>query len=100
MSAITVRNDDRGERDLPAGQGQRVHLRIGGRKSDSQKMEETFQGSAGEGEGLADDEVLHAIGGNEHRVVTVCVGGEKLVTEDFDVDFAGEEVVVTPSERR
>ena len=63
-------------------------------------MEESFQGRAGVGEGLPDDEVLHAVGGDEHRVVAVCVGGEKLIAEDLDVDFAGEQIVVAAGERR
>src|SRR5215207_7972438 len=100
MFAIPIRNDYRAERDLPAGQGERVHLRIGERESNSEKMEETLQSRPGIGEGLPDNEVLHAVGSDEHGVVAVGVGGEKLLAKDLDVDFAGEYVVVAAGERR
>ena len=98
MTAFAIRNDHRGEWHLAAGQRQRVHLRIGRGKSDAQKMEQPFQGRPGVGEGLADDEVLHAVGGDDHRVVAVGVGGEEFLAEDLDVDLAGEQVVVAPGE--
>src|SRR5215218_9784865 len=98
MIALPIRNDHRDERDLPAGQGERVHLGIGEREPNTEKMEETLQSPPRISNGLPDDEVLHAVGGDEHGVVAVRVGGEKLLAKDLDIDFTGEQVVVAAGE--
>ena len=77
---------------------QGVHLRVGRGESGPQKVEQPFQRGSGVGERLADDEVLHAVGGDDHRVVAVGVGRQEIIAEDLDVDFTGEQVVLPPRE--
>src|SRR5215207_5801000 len=65
VMAICTRNYHRGEGNFSAGHCEGVHLVIDGGEANTQKMEEPLHGCAGVGEGLPDDEVLHAIGRHE-----------------------------------
>ena len=60
--------------------------------------QQPLNGRAVVGERLAQDDVLHAVGGDDARVVALGVGAEKGVAEDLEVHLQAEEDVAAPGE--
>ena len=97
---VALRHPRRGERLLPTGEPERLHLRIGRQEPPAEEVEEALQRRAVEREGLLQHEVLHAVGGDDVGVVAPRVRRQEVVSEDLDVDLQREEAVPPAGERR
>ena len=81
------------EAQLAAAHAQRLHHRVGGDHALADVREEALQRGALVAGRLAQDEVLHRVGGDHVRVVALGVGGREVVAQHLDADLAGEHVV-------
>ncbi len=86
------------ERQFADGQPQVVDLGIGGDEVVTDLLEVAFDGGAVELQRLPDDDVLHRVGRDDHRIVAFGVGRQEVRAEDLHVDFRREEGVVAPEE--
>ena len=62
-------------------------------------LEEAFEARAVVAQRLAQDEVLHRVGGDDGGVVALGVGGEEVVAEDLDADLGCEHVIAGVARR-
>ena len=78
---------------LAAGHADGLHDRVGGQEAPAEVHDQPFQRVALVGQRLAQDEVLHRVGGDDLAVVALGVGGLEVLAEDLDADLGGEHVV-------
>ena len=79
---------------LAAGHPDRLHHRVGGEEAAAEVHQQALERVALVGQRLAQDEVLHRVGGHDGGVVALDVGGGEVLAEHLDAHLAREHVVV------
>ena len=90
VKTLPIRRSNRSSRPLHA---HGLHHRVGGQQPVAEVAEEALERVAVVAERLAQDVVLHRVGGDDGGVVALGVGRSEVVAEHLDVDLAGEHVV-------
>ncbi len=96
--AILRRDGYGGEGELTRAEAYGAHVVIGAEEHAAQMRQQSLDGRAVVGERLAQDDVLHAVGGDDARVVTLGVGAEEGVAEDLEVHLHADEDVAASGE--
>jgi hypothetical protein len=96
--AVPRGNGDGGEGKLARAEADGAHVVVGAEELATQMRQQPLDGRAVPGERLAQDDVLHAVGGDNARVVALSIGAEEGVAEDLEVHLYADEDVAASGE--